>query len=362
MELSDAAPINTAMLNELKQRADWRGVPLMASFELTWNCQWHCIHCYVVRDDPYSAEMPLEYWKQAADELADMGAFLVVLTGGEPLLYPHFWELLEHLHKRRFYTRLYTNGALLTDDDVDRLVDLGVATVDISLHGPDAATHDAISTEPGSFDRVMKVIRKIKTTNIYLSLKTNLLMQNYEKVDEWRKLVESLEAQAKLSLMLTPSNDGGMAPVSMGLGEKEMIQVLENKVIREIYLGDTLPDEKAAEKPPLLALGCSAGSTTINIAPNGEIFPCLQFQLSLGNIRNQSLERIWGHSSNRYYLNGIRAIYAEGCQGCELSGHCPRCPGIAYVETGSCWVPPPSTCEKTEKLINARRRFHSKRS
>jgi radical SAM protein with 4Fe4S-binding SPASM domain len=359
MELSDAAPINTEMLDKLKQRAAWREVPLMASFELTYQCQWHCIHCYVVRDDPYSAEMSLEHWKRAADELADMGGFLLVLTGGEPLLYPHFWELLEHLHKRRFYTRLFTNGALLTDDDVDRLVANGVATVDMSLHGPDAATHDAVSAQPGSFERIMKVIRKIKTTKLHLSLKTNLLLQNYQEVDRWRKLVESLGAMAKLSVMISPSNDGDMAPISLGLKEKEMIQVLEHKVIREVYLGDSLPDEKASERPPLHAVNCSAGLTTINIAPNGEVFPCLQFQLSLGNIQNQSLERIWAHSSNRYYLDGVRYIYAEGCQGCELSAHCGRCPGIAYVETGSCWKPPPATCEKTQELINARRRFSS---
>ena len=91
---------NTSIENQLYKKAEKNKIPLSGTFELSPVCNFNCKMCYI----RMSAEemkkhqdeaMTLEKWKEIADQAKKAGMLYLLLTGGEPFLWPDFWELFE---------------------------------------------------------------------------------------------------------------------------------------------------------------------------------------------------------------------------------------------------------------------------
>jgi radical SAM protein with 4Fe4S-binding SPASM domain len=93
-------------------------------------------------------------------------------------------------------------------------------------------------------------------------------------------------------------------------------------------------------------LPCSAGHTACYISPHGELWPCVQFPVVCGDLRQSRFAEIWKHSSRLAEIRSIRARDLTTCSGCGHIGTCSRCPGLAYME-GSMYGPSSADCEKS---------------
>ncbi|MBA7650017.1 putative mycofactocin radical SAM maturase MftC [subsurface metagenome] len=157
-------------IKAIKTQEFWEGlyeksaqekIPLKASFELTYQCNLRCLHCYVPRRQKTQGQKTTEelsYSKVCSilDQLADLGCFHLNLTGGESLRRPDFFKILTYAKKKGFYTILLTNATLITPQVADNLADLNINQVDISLYGITPHTHEKITQIPGSFTRCLK--------------------------------------------------------------------------------------------------------------------------------------------------------------------------------------------------------------
>jgi hypothetical protein len=76
----------------------------------------------------------------------------------------------------------------------------------------------------------------------------------------------------------------------------------------------------------------------------------------MGNVRRNTLRRIWHHAPLNLYLNGLLTLRVPDCVGCELTELCKRCPGMALIETGSLWKLSPSACREAENSRAANER------
>lgn len=331
-------------------------IPYIVTFELTYSCNQKCVHCYLTHDDPYQKEMPVEEWLRAIGELKELGTFYVSVTGGEPTLYPGFWEIIEELHRQNMLIRVFTNATTFTKDDIDHLIRCGVQYVDISIHGSDRDTHEEITGVPGSYDRTVNAIKQLKAAGIHVMLKGSLLKSNYKKVNNLNRLMLSLGGYPHISHNITPDNNGGQQPLEYAISEVEFCYVFDN-----FYKTDyDLPDVEEDHIP--LAIRCTAGFSTMTITPNGTVIPCVQFRAPLGNIQRNSLRRIWHHSPLCQYLSGLTRLSPSECTGCKFITFCIRCPGLSFIETGSLWKPSPNACRAAEHYFNAYYRSRGKRS
>ncbi|MCX7022627.1 MAG: radical SAM protein [bacterium] len=335
------------VFSNLRWKAFHRHIPYIVTFELTYRCNLKCTHCYLTPGDPHEEEMPALNWIRTIRELADLGTFYVTVTGGEPTLYPGFWDILDELHRRETVIRVFTNATTLTEEDVDRLIRCGVRYVDISLHGPDAATHEAITRTPGSFSRTIEAVKRLRAAGVYVNLKGCLLRSNFRRVNELDRFMLSLGGQPMISSTITPANDGGTGPLETALNTEEYCFIYDN-----YYREDNEPTETGKERI-LPVMGCTAGFSTLSVAPDGEVFPCLQLRVSMGNVRRNTLRRIWHHAPLNLYLSGLMQLAPPGCLGCELADSCMRCPGLALIETGSLWKPSPSACQAASNYKSA---------
>jgi MoaA/NifB/PqqE/SkfB family radical SAM enzyme len=135
-------------------------IPLSLTFQLTRNCNFRCVYC---SEPPGIRSRPLEEIKEMVDKLAGMRR--IIFSGGEPMVYKHFWGVLEHAQGKFEKIVLSTNASLITRDGAARLKDL-VDYIDVTVDGP-RRQHDAIR---GKYELVIRGLRRIAEEDIPLSV------------------------------------------------------------------------------------------------------------------------------------------------------------------------------------------------
>lgn len=140
--------------------------PAVFSLTITNRCNLRCRMCgqwgesgYMKDCPDYSAELEVDVWKRLMDEIADNGGRVVLLRGGEPLLYPGFFELAGHAKSRNLYLCVDCNGTLLAQH-AKRIVSMGIDQFHISIDGPEHI-HDDVRGVEGGFGRIRDGIRAV---------------------------------------------------------------------------------------------------------------------------------------------------------------------------------------------------------
>jgi len=143
----------------LRRRANLRHFVL----ELTPYCNQKCVYCYNVwKHNIYpTGQLDLSDWEEIILRLRKQTKVkLVSISGGEPLLYPHLYELIEFIKAQGLDVNLLTNGSLLDEPRAERLVKLGVSVFEIPLISHDRNIHRNLKGAD-DFDRVVEGIANI---------------------------------------------------------------------------------------------------------------------------------------------------------------------------------------------------------
>jgi MoaA/NifB/PqqE/SkfB family radical SAM enzyme len=140
---------------------DYRA-PLFLAWQLTNRCGKRCITCCEESgpDKAWGDELRRDEALDLAGRIGDSGIAYVAFGGGEPLDVPFFWEVLELLARAGVSLKIETDGSRIDDAAADRLADLAVQCVQISVDGATAATHERV--RPGSsFSAAIAAIERL---------------------------------------------------------------------------------------------------------------------------------------------------------------------------------------------------------
>lgn len=328
--------------DSLAQQISEKNIPLSASFELTYQCNHKCIHCY--QPSPHQAEDELTtvQIKYILQQLADARCLFLALTGGEPLLHKDFWEIAEYAFRKNFAVTLQTNGSLLTRSSIGRIKELNFFQVHISLLGADSKTHDAITGYPGSFEKVIKATQALLEKKVTVFLKVTLIRENVNQLRQIDKLVKNLGALVVFSPTVFPCIDYTKGPIQHRISDtdlKKAFTYLAKKDKNSLLLAQ-VPDDES----PL----CLAGRTDCCISPKGKLHPCVGLPIVLGDLTKETFEHIWQNSDNIRKLRSVKIKDLKKCQDCELASLCVRCPGVGFLENGSLITPSEDICRITK--------------
>jgi AdoMet-dependent heme synthase len=333
----------SSLMQEMGERALRLGVPFSAQVDLTYRCNEKCVHCYLDHDD--HGEMTTAEIKHLLEEMAEAGVFTLTFSGGEIFLRRDLFELLEHARSLTFSIKLKTNAVLIREKQAARLRDLGVASIQVSIYSHRPEVHDAITLVRGSLQRSIHAIRFLKSQGLRVIMANVLMIQNAQDHHGVRALAAELGAEYALDPTVTPMMDGDRAPLELNAGASALHALFRD----EAYVGDVAefcappiaPDESSMD-----ALPCSAGHTACYISPYGEFYPCVQFPLSCGNVRQQRFIDIWRDSPQLKEVRSIRLRDLSSCSQCAHGSSCTRCPGLAFME-GNMRGPSTADCEKS---------------
>src|SRR5258708_5495370 len=318
----------TALMETISSRALELGVPLSAHLDVTYRCNERCTHCYLDHDD--HGEMTLAEIKDVLDQLADAGVLFLTLSGGEVLMRMDFFEILKYARRLQFCVKIKTNGFMIREKEADRMRDLGVQEVRISIYSHRAEIHVAITKLPGSLKHSVAAIRLLKSRGLNVAIGNVLMRPNIKDYAGVKALARDLGVEVTTDPTITPKMDGDRSLLELGIRDSQLSQIFrDSELVGNVDEFCALPD--AVDDSALDSIACSAGHTSCYISPYGDVYPCVQFPLPSGNIRTQKFLDIWKYSPQ---LNEVRSITLgdlQGCSACVHQGGCTRCPGLAYM-------------------------------
>ena len=173
----------------LLRRAAKTGVPITGSFELTPLCNLNCKMCYVrmnrTEQEEISRLQTAEEWTALAEKLRDAGTLFLLLTGGEPLLYPAFRAVYLAVRKRGMIVTVNTNGTLLNEDWAAFFAKNPPRRVNVTLYGASGETYKSLCGDETGYTKAMRGIRLLQAhgvpgENILKEEKSESTQQNFE--------------------------------------------------------------------------------------------------------------------------------------------------------------------------------------
>lgn len=289
-----------------------------------WNllrrCNLTCKHCYATSaDSEFRNELDTTEALGVIDQLHEAGVRVLILSGGEPLLRDDIFQLADYARDKGFYVALSTNGTLIDEQNIERIVAADFDYVGISIDGLEAV-HDEWRQLKGSFAASMHAIDLCRARGIRVGLRTTLTQHNYPQLPA---LLELMRAHDVQKFYLSHLNYSGRGKRSRGadahaqMTRDAMWQIFE-RAWQDVEAGrDTdfvsgnndadaiLLLQWAAERlsaAQLAALedmlrawgGNASGAGIANIDNIGDVHPdTYWWQHTVGNVRRQRFRDIW---------------------------------------------------------------------
>lgn len=335
----------------LLDRAAAKVVPLSALVELTHACNVDCEHCYLdLKPDRVIGALSTDEWRRIFDELAQEGCLFLTLSGGELMVRRDWFELASYARELGFALRLYTNGTMIDETVADKIAALGVLGVEISLLGATAETHDAVTRKRGSFARTVRGVRLLVERGIHVLLKSVVMQRNVAEYEQMKALGASLGADSYFDIEVTPKNDGDRTPTEL-TAEGDAFAAVAKDMFGS---ASTCEQSRHFDRAATLEDGpCAAGRRTCHIGPTGDLFPCTQWTVPAGNLRERSLRDLWRHSPALAEVREKTIGSFEVCKTCDLLEVCTPCMALSLLERGVVDGPSPTKCRSAEARAEA---------
>lgn len=358
-----------------KMDCDNRYFPAV-NWMVTGKCNFNCLHCFNAADNaPLMSEWTLEEAGPFLDDARRCGINAFTITGGEPMLHPHFFELLEGIYRRDMYVEeLNTNGFFLTPEALDRMRSMGCRPLmKISLDG--LGHHDWLRNRQGAEEAALRAIRLCIEHGFPVKVQTNLFRGNEASmlptacqldrmgVSElriirtteslrWRQNAPgrslSIEEYYRACLEFLAGYCGGEHHMTVDLWQFAMAYPEQKLyILRTAACG---PGEYRDSLPV-----CRGNRGMAAVAANGNVYPCHQMSgwfegrgLFLGNVKERGLQPLLQSGP---YLDAVcttvkmLADHTPECAGCEyFTRCCGGCRTIAGALTGDLLGADPAKC------------------
>jgi len=333
------------LVRELHRRAAERRQPINGTFELTERCDLACRMCYLSQAPGDAAlrakELSAAAWLKLARQAADNGMVFLLLTGGEVFLRPDFFEIYTPLTRLGLVLTLFTNGTLITDAIAARLAEAPPSRTEITLYGATAATYEAVTGVPGSYDRCCAGIEALVKQRVPLGLKTTITRQNVDELDAMRQMAHAWGLPFSAGWLLSKRRDGAPSGV-----EDCRLSAPDCVALEATDRASAAEWTEAALRESSLShdrnFYCQAGQAAFVVNPRGEMNPCLDLTQPAARPLETGFRAAWEQVQR--FVDSAPPL-AAACLACDVRTYCPCCPAWAQLETGTLTEPVPYLCE-----------------
>lgn len=351
---------------------------------VVWNstktCNLKCRHCYMSSDNKkYQNELTTQEAKSFIDDLADFHVPVLLFSGGEPLIRPDFFELAEYAQAKGVRPTLSTNGTLITREVAQRIKDIGVGYVGISLDGLQDV-NDQFRGVEGAFQKAMAGIQNCVAVGQRVGLRFTINHHNIQELENIFDFIEreninrvcfyhlvysgrgtamknqdvtAEESRRAMDIIIRRTKDFE----DRGL-EKEILTVDNHCDGVYMYLKALAEgnDQQAAQIKKYISMngGNRSGIAFGEVDPFGYVHPDQFTQHhTFGNVRDRKFSEIWQDTSNPIMagLKYRKPLLKGRCSQCRFLENCNgNFRTRAEAVTGDFWESDPS-CYLTDEEI-----------
>jgi len=296
---------------------------------MTYKCNLKCEYCEASSNDNYKEELNWENIISLFNDFKDFGVKRVLLSGGEPLMHPNFFEVLYELKIRKIIPGLLSNGLLIKQyfNDLSKYKYFFYQT---SIDGlPEY--HDKMRGLNGSFEKAIQSLELFAEIRVPIRVVNSVIHK--DNIYQIENLFEYIKNSHATKWQITPLvNVGRATGLNLGLSS-EHIRYLNGFIREKSKYFDVTWSESCSYinyfdiKNITTPFFCGAGLTRCSIMPNGDVIGCNQvydYRYSEGNIKSRKFSDIWLNEFKTFRSDNFR----KECIECELLKKCQ----------GGCWV------------------------
>ena len=236
---------------------------------------------------------------------------------------------------------LFTNATLVDDEIADLFADMSIYTIEVSLYGATRETYEAVTQQPGSFDRCINGIKRLLSRGIPVGLKSVLLRANVHELEAMKALADEFGMLFRYDGTIWPRINGDEEPYGQRLSAEEMIGLDTGDMERkeqwresyEKFSGQLLRNENV--------FSCGAGFHTFHIDSMGNMSICIMVREPSYNLFAVPFQDAWERLGE---LRDLKHTKVTECQACLAGPLCSQCPGWSQIVHGDLETPVDSVC------------------
>ena len=351
-------------------QVDFDDAPKQVDVSVTGRCNARCTYCFYADEMEQRPDLPTDAWLAFFDELGSLAVRSVCLSGGEVFTRSDLWALIDRAIENRTRYSLLSNGTLVDDAIVARLLErrTRLDSIQVSIDGSCAEIHDA-SRGRGSFEKALRGLRLLKQAGLPVTSRVTINRHNVGDLERIAELLlddvglrsfgtndaiemgscrhadnirlpPELERAAMLTLArLDQRYPGRVTALAGSLARWRMFHAMETAR----FAGGA----RTSLMGRLTACGCIFEKLAVN--HDGTITPCnMLATMVIGRIGETPIRDIWRSHPHLRALRERRQIPMDDvaeCKGCEWTAFCNgSCPAVQFGLTGSLHRPDPADC------------------
>lgn len=351
----------------LYRKASVNKIPLNGTFELSPVCNFSCKMCYVRRTISQIKKEGKQVkhwteWVSLAEQCKQEGMLYLLLTGGEPFIYPHFRELYMKLHSMGFLISINTNGTMIDEETVAWLKNVAPIRVNVTLYGASGNTYEKICGDASGFDKAKRAILLLKSAGINVVINGSMIPENERDMEDIIRLGKENDIYTRISTYMFPPvrREKELSDSRCTPEQSADLFIRKNRCIheREQYISflrneqfkfhEAVTGEKDNWGSSLEYMRCRAGRSTFWISWDGKMTACgmLSFPLEVYPFQ-KPFAQCWMELTNA--VRSVKVL--RECNLCNKKEICNPCVAMLYAETGDVNRKAQYLCDLTECVI-----------
>jgi len=271
--------------------------PLYVAWQITNECNLACLHC-IEESGPgkaFADELDAAQVFAVLDQLMDHEVPYLSFSGGEPMLHPQFFKMVEHVCVRGAQLKIETNGHYLSVENCERMKALGVKAVQVSLDGASAATFNRMRVR-GNFDSTVDGLRNLRAAGVPVEINFSPARFNVHEIGTIVDLAYELGAYSFYTGRTMYTGNAVKAWRHLELSDTQydaFFDVLRGKT--EEYRGRMRVYFHEAGLLEELRYRLQHPAALLIVLPNGLVKLINALPFVCGDFRRQSLPEIWAN-------------------------------------------------------------------
>ena len=344
--------------HSLLQKARQKHIPVTGALELLPLCNMNCDMCYVRLSrsemERQGRLRTVEEWVRLAEQMQKAGTVFLLLTGGEPLLFPDFKTLYRRLRNLGMILTINTNGTLLDEAWADFFATYPPRRINITLYGADAASYDRLCHFPQGFDQTLRAVRLLRARNVDVKISCSVTKKNPQDFSRIFALGKELGVPVHADHYMMPAVRERSLPfdAQVRLNPEDAaalaLQTLKLQLTSDIFRQYVHESIHRVNNPSFPRgnghISCLAGNCSFFINWQGFLFPCVMLSEISAPVFDLGFISAWEKVS----AAAQKISLSSQCCQCRLQPICRTCVAAVFLETSSYRGMPGYLCRYSE--------------
>lgn len=353
---------------ELIGHAKQTHLPIHGSIELLPLCNMNCDMCYVRLSKEEMEQQgrlhTANEWIEIGKQMVQNGVLFLLLTGGEPLLFPEFKQLYLELRQMGLILTINTNGTLIDEEWARFFGKYKPRRINITLYGTEDNTYESLCHYPGGYRKVIQAIDLLKEAGVDVKIGGSLTTANLKDLNQLLKLEEDLGIPVRIDTYMMPATrerrklfnqQSRLLPTQAAHARIHALRKEMGESLFKEYAYQTIYKVEHPihfEQVPR-GMDCLAGNCSFSINWQGQLHPCVILTEPSSSVFEVGFKNAWKYVQNK--ASKIRLH--SSCTSCEMRPLCRTCAACALLEGGSYDAIPEYMCQYTEASLRLLRKY-----